>query len=66
MEQEGVAVRHPFFTASVPIMPPAPPRFSITTGWPSCWPIGSATSRAQISVAPPAGSGTTMRIGRFG
>ena len=43
--------------------PPAPGRFSITTGWRSDSPIFSATVRAVRSAIPPAPNGTTMRIG---
>src|SRR6476660_25764 len=48
------------------MVPPAPPRLSITTGWPrlSCsfWP----STRPTMSVPPPGGYGTTRRIGRVG
>src|SRR5688572_29652521 len=51
---------------SAPSAPPAPPRLSTTT---DCF-IDSlkrcATRRATTSVVPPAGNGTTMRIGLVG
>ena len=47
-------------------MPPAPTRFSTTTGWPSAFDSGSATMRAAMSVPPPAPKPTMMRIGRVG
>ncbi len=43
-----------FATASVPMMPEAPGRFSTTPGWPSRGRSRSATSRAVMSLAPPA------------
>jgi len=50
----------------MPILVPAPGRFSMTKGWPSRsdshWPI----SRARMSNAPPGGTGTTIRTGRAG
>src|SRR5512137_958760 len=51
-------------TACVPIMPPAPPRFSITTWVPSASPIAGAAMRLTMSTEPPGGKGTTMRSGR--
>jgi hypothetical protein len=52
--------------ASMPILVPAPGRFSMTNGCPSrpdnCWP----TMRAMISKAPPGATGTMMRTGRVG
>ena len=50
-------------TASAAMLPPAPGRFSITTGWPSSGAIRSASSRAVMSAAPPGGKGTTMLQG---
>src|SRR5262249_11492653 len=44
----------------------APGRFSTTTGWPKSSLIFCATIRDRMSVGPPAGNGTTMRIGRVG
>src|SRR4051794_17158559 len=55
-----------FATASAPILPPAPVRFSTITGWPRCSDILAATMRPTVSTAPPAANGTTIRIGRFG
>ncbi len=40
-------------TASEPIMPPAPPRFSTTNCWPSDWLSASAQGLAMMSLAPP-------------
>ena len=48
------------------MVPPAPPTFSTTICWPSVRPIGSAISRATVSVGPPAAAGTTMVMGRRG
>src|SRR6185437_17102400 len=48
------------------MVPAAPPVFSITTVWPSSGRICSARKRASVSVAPPAGNGTIMAIGRVG
>src|SRR5215207_525740 len=50
----------------VPIVPPAPPRFSTTTGWPSWLDSGSSTSRPTISSELPAANGIIARIGRAG
>src|SRR5215831_8629925 len=50
----------------MPMVPPAPVRFSITTCWPIDRDIGSAVTRATKSSPPPAASGTMKRIGRFG
>ena len=52
--------------ASAPMRPPAPVRFSTTTGWPSVSPMRSARMRAATSVEPPGAKGTIRRIGRFG
>src|SRR6185436_9437591 len=49
-----------------PRLPPAPPRFSITTCWPQIWDSFSPSSRAEMSVAPPGGNGTMKRTGRCG
>src|SRR4029079_1448694 len=51
---------------AAPMLPPAPARFSISTGWPSvsesfCW-----ATRATISVGPPGAKGTMTRIGLEG
>ena len=48
------------------MLPLAPGRLSTTTGWPSRSCSGVATRRARMSVGPPAGSGTIIRIGRVG
>src|SRR5262249_58067205 len=48
------------------IAPPAPPRLSITTGWPSTAVMRSAVSRARMSVGPPGPAGTTSLMGRLG
>jgi hypothetical protein len=48
------------------MLPPAPPAFSTTTGWPSDVRMCSARMRVSVSVAPPGGNGTTMVIGRAG
>ena len=45
-------------TAPMPIVPPAPGRFSTTKGWPSCSDSRCATVRAMMSVALPAVNGT--------
>src|ERR1041384_4107262 len=50
----------------MPIMPPAPERFSITTGWPSMLDIFSVRMRLMTSDGPPAGNGTMKRIGWLG
>jgi hypothetical protein len=44
-----------FATASAPIVPPAPPRFSTTKGWPKASPNRSASGRASTSLLPPGG-----------
>jgi pimeloyl-ACP methyl ester carboxylesterase len=44
-------------TASAPIAPPAPPLLSTVTGWPMLSDMRCATSRATMSVVPPAGKG---------
>src|SRR5262245_61789197 len=50
----------------MPILPPAPPRFSTITGLPSASPSGTLISRAAMSVPPPAGKHTIMVIWRSG
>src|SRR5262249_24739321 len=48
------------------MLPPAPPRLSITTGWPRLsWSFCPST-RPTMSVPPPAGYGTMSRIGWVG
>src|SRR5258708_25346764 len=44
----------------------APGRFSITTGCPQSWLMRCPITRARMSVGPPAGNGTMMRMGRLG
>src|SRR5713101_989661 len=44
----------------------APGRFSITTGWPQSSLIFWPMRRAKMSLGPPAGKGTIIRIGRLG
>lgn len=46
----------------MPMVPPAPGRFSTTTGWPSATLRRSAIGRAMVSVAEPGVKGTMMRI----
>ena len=48
------------------MLPPAPPRFSITTFWPSAAPSSSPSARAMTSGEPPAANGTTSVIGFVG
>ena len=48
------------------MLPPAPGRFTTTTGWPQAALSDAATSRAALSDAPPAGVGTTMVMARLG
>src|SRR5690606_40396310 len=43
--------------------PDAPGRFSTITGSPTCSCIASATTRAIVSIPPPAPKGTTVVIG---
>src|SRR5436309_4418322 len=50
----------------MPIVPPAPGRFSISTGCPNADESLSATGRAIVSVAEPGVNGTMMRIGLDG
>src|SRR5262245_10054943 len=49
-----------------PVLPPAPGRFSTTTGCPSAGDSCSAIRRAMMSAAPPAPEDTTIWIGRDG
>ena len=51
---------------TVPAVPPAPPRFSTMTDWPSCSVNSCAIRRAETSVKAPGANGTTMRITWFG
>src|SRR5882762_1913405 len=48
------------------MMPPAPPRFSITTGWPRLSCSAGTKLRAAMSVPPPGAAGTTRWIGFAG
>src|SRR5512137_162910 len=48
------------------MLPAAPGRLSITTGWPSSGRRLSATTRAVMSVLPPGGYGTTSLTGLDG
>src|ERR1039458_2124287 len=50
----------------MPILPPAPGRFSIMNGWPYIWFSRSARMRASTSVEPPGGYGTTILPMRSG
>ena len=52
--------------SAAPMLPPAPPRFSITTVWPHISPSFWPTIRAEMSVAPPGGNGTMSRTGFVG
>jgi len=52
--------------AAIPIVPPAPMRFSMTIGWPSCFCTSAKTVRGMMSVALPGVNGTIARIGRVG
>src|ERR1051325_5124846 len=48
------------------MLPPAPPTFSMITGWPSDGRIASPMMRAAVSVDPPGGNGTIRVTGRDG
>src|SRR5712664_2469759 len=48
------------------MVPPAPPRLSTTTCWPSDLLILSATMRPSASLPPPGGNGMTSVTGRVG
>ena len=48
-----------FATSAVPIVPPAPVRFSITTDCPQLSLIFCAMMRARVSVPPPGDNGNT-------
>src|SRR5208282_2788209 len=48
------------------MLPAAPGRLSMTTGCPNDSASRCPTSRARMSVVPPAGNGTTSRIGLLG
>src|SRR5258706_58005 len=49
--------------ALAPIAPAAPPRLSITIGWPSTFAMPSAAMRPMMSVEPPGGNGMTSALG---
>src|SRR5262249_46287687 len=49
-----------------PMMMLAPGRFSITTGCPQSWLMVWPIRRATMSLGPPAGKGTIIRVGRLG
>ena len=53
-------------TASAPISPLAPARFSTTTFWPRVSRIFSVKTRATVSVAEPGAKGTMARTGLGG
>src|SRR5690242_18309160 len=55
-----------FATASAAMLPPAPARFSTTTGAPSARPRGPAMARATTSGWPPGAKGTTSFTGWAG
>ena len=48
------------------MVPAAPERFSIITGWPNISPILGPSARATISVPPPGAKPTINRIGLLG
>src|SRR5258706_16436628 len=48
------------------MVPPPPPLFSTSTGWPSVSLIRLPTRRATMSVVPPGGNGTSTRTGLDG
>jgi hypothetical protein len=54
------------YTASAPMLPAAPERFSTVTGWPNLSRSLSATTRASRSVPPPGTNGTMIWIGFAG
>src|SRR4051812_336954 len=55
-----------FATVSAATKPEAPGLLSITTGWPRDSGSFAASGRLMMSFDPPAGEGTTTRIGRVG
>src|SRR3954465_1989220 len=48
------------------MLPPPPPTFSSTTGWPSASLIFGPTRRAMMSTGPPGGKATRTRMGFVG
>ena len=63
---DRVAIGRRRATRPTAMLPPAPPRFSITTGCPSGARMRSAMMRAATSVEPPGGNGTTSVSERTG
>ncbi len=58
-DEQRIAVgRRRALTAAIPMLPPAPPRFSIITGLPRASPSWVLISLAAMSVPPPAGKHT--------
>jgi hypothetical protein len=55
-----------FAAIAAPIVPPAPPRFSITNCWPSICESLAVSGRATVSVPPPGGNGTITLTGLLG
>src|SRR5262245_282938 len=55
-----------FATASAPILPPAPMRFSTTTGWPIRSDRCCPTRRASVSPDPPGPNGAINLMGLAG
>jgi hypothetical protein len=53
-------------TTSVPIVPDAPVRLSITTCWPRFSESLAPVRRARMSTLPPGAKGTIQRIGFVG
>ncbi|MNT78893.1 hypothetical protein D3C72_2181770 [compost metagenome] len=53
-------------TSRAPIVPAAPARDSITSGWPSSVLISGVSMRPNVSVVDPGWCGTTMRTGWVG
>src|SRR5262249_35565797 len=53
-------------TRPVPMLPVAPPTFSMMMVWPSAVRMPSAIRRPTTSVSPPGGNGTIIVIGRHG
>ncbi len=53
-------------TAVRPMLPPAPGRFSITSGWPSFSLTRGAMARTMASALPPGGKVTITRMGLVG
>ena len=47
----------------MPVMPPAPGKFSMTTGWPSAFDKAGLAARMMVSTPEPGPTGTMTRIG---